>query len=233
MYGYYIANTGLLVINKLLDIVFVMCRLLLTALAVILLLFVAGFLIVTCLSPGRLPMLYLAYISLIFPIVRFFLINGVLQGDLVLRPYGRILQYIVNAFVLVMPVFPLFSLICFWMIPDINHLPFQYFFSLVLYTLLLQGYTIGYSASFYRRGRPWLSMLRRTNIILGVTIICVCFLLFSPYSHYISENFHYKKDPVLTTQNFREVIRHEDSVAKKKEHMAKRYVQLGELGFLG
>jgi|GEM_PF-3381400 len=207
--GLYIASKNQIIINKLLNIILTACRLLVPAIAIATLIFIALAVVMqfTAMHQFRAgpTFMFMALISII-------VINGLLQSTLTLTPYTKGLQWVVNAFVILLPLFPLTLL---YTVIFINENPITihniFYNPLFTYNLLLAIYTLCYSVSFAFRQHSWLFTLKMTNIVMGVVLIMLCLSLNNPYTKH---------------QHIRSITQHDEQVKRKPQQNLAKQLQM-------
>ena len=198
--GLYIASKNQLIINKLLNLILTACRLLVPTIAIAILVFIA-FAIVIQFTPKHQFRVALTLFMAV-GLTGIILINGLLQSSLTLTPYKKAVQWAVNAFVILLPLFPLtvlYAVIFIHKVP--NHLHGIVYHQLLIENVLLAIYTLSYSASFIFCHRPWLFTLKITNMVMGIVLILLCLSLNNPYTKH-----QYVRS---TTQHSQQVKRNE------------------------
>jgi hypothetical protein len=105
--------------------------------------------------------------------------NAVFQDGRGGRPYPPALRRIVEAALVAMPVFALIALHALWLrVAQYGWTQDRYWAALV--GLVLLGYSIGYSASVFRRGGNWLAWLPRSNVGISLAILALVVASNSP-----------------------------------------------------
>lgn len=165
------------IITTLREILLSICRLLLPMAVLIALLFAAS-LPLTGLQPiwntG-----YSTPILLTLTLTLLFLVNGVFQDGQGPAPYPRWLQAIINASLLLMPVFALLSAYSLYLRIDQYGLTPERVWSLVIIGVVL-AYGLSYSLTVLQGRQPWLGGIRRINQWLALMVACLILLLHLP-----------------------------------------------------
>lgn len=115
--------------------------------------------------------------SVIIALVLF--VNAVYQDGGNAQPYPTWVRRIIDASLLLMPIYAALALYALWLRIDQHGWTAERLWG-VLLALLLTGYAIGYAIAALLRQGTWLQPLRRVNIVLSLAAIAIAVLANSP-----------------------------------------------------
>lgn len=108
-----------------------------------------------------------------------FFINGVFQDGELASPYGRVLRYGVQAFLLSLPVYCGITLYAIGLRIVQHGLMPDRLYALSI-AVVLSCYAVGYALAVFRTPQIWLGLIRQVNVGVAVVIIALALLLHSP-----------------------------------------------------
>lgn len=167
--GLYISTKTEKVIRNSRIIILNIFKALLPVLAIICVLFIAALIGVIIFSSFN-PLKFQWSIPTLFCLLAIIFTNAVYQDGTVSRPYPKLLFYLINIFLIIIPILSLFALIT--LVRTISNDGFNaYNFNQLIILLLLVIYNIIYANIAYRNEVPWLKDLSQTNICLAILVV--------------------------------------------------------------
>lgn len=179
--GLYISIITKQIARNLRHVLLLICRYLLPILAIIGLLFIAGWLIKIVILHDTFKADVFWFLS--FSILSIIFINGVYQIGEITSPYPKILLFLTNSFIIVTPIFTLISL---YALSTSSTQSIQKTglnannFNLALLTVILLLYNLSYAIIACRRQAKWLNAIGNANISLAAALIIIALATNNP-----------------------------------------------------
>lgn len=168
------------IIRQLRNFLLLIFKILLPVLSFVGILFAVSSIVITALYQQPPKFDYFIYSAMSYYGIIF--INAVYQKGGVTRPYSQWLLWLVNAFILVLPIYSIFALVGLFHDPLYFKLPITIAgfhadnFNQIIVSFLLLIYSLAYAVCVFSLKGKWMAKIQKSNIILGLAVIMIVML---------------------------------------------------------